>query len=61
MVLNSSEPLGLPKGSVRALIALSIVGAGIYAFLSGKISTEQFITVTSIVTGFYFATKTNGA
>jgi hypothetical protein len=55
--MNYELPLGLPKGSIRALIALSIVGIAGYSFIVGNINPEQFLTMTSVITGFYFATR----
>lgn len=52
-----NEPLGLPKGSVRAILSIGIVGASIYMFATGKVDPQEFLLVTSVVTGFYFATK----
>jgi len=57
MVYN--EPLGLPKGSIRAIIAISIVGAAIYKLVIGDIDPEQFLLISSVVTGFYFASKSS--
>lgn len=52
-----NEPLGLPKGSVRAVIAIVIIVSSIYALLKGILNAETFVMVTSIITAFYFGNK----
>ena len=52
-----NTPLWMPEGSVRAILALGIVGSAIYGLLSQQLSPEQFLTISAIVTGFYFASK----
>ncbi len=49
-MLNKDQPLWLPPGSVRALLALSVVGA----FIAGELPVE----VATVVLGFYFAKAT---
>jgi len=53
------KPLWMPEGSVRAILALSIVGSAIYGLISGSLDPEQFLMISSVVTGFYFATKSD--
>lgn len=48
MLFNSENPLWLPKGSVRALLALGIVGA----YIGGLLTDD---TILGMVLGFYFA------
>lgn len=50
--LQPDQPLGLPAGSVRSIIALGTVGA----FISGVIEQD----VALLVLGFYFGSR-NGA
>ena len=52
-----NTPLYLPKGSVRAIIALSIVAVASYVFVSGSISPEEYLTLIAIVTGYYFSNR----
>lgn len=58
-----TQPLGLPQGSVRAVIALLVVAPlTIVALTSGiKITSEQYINVLTLVLGFYFIGKTAAA
>jgi len=51
------QPLFMPKGSVRALLAIAIVGSAVYGSLVGIYSVEQSLTISGIVTAFYFALK----
>lgn len=52
-----NEPLGLPKGSIRAILALGTVGASIACLVKQIITFEQFITMNTAVFAFYFGTK----
>jgi len=51
MLLND-QPLWLPAGSIRSIIALGIVGA----YIGGIVDIE----VATLVLGFYFGTRMNG-
>ena len=51
-LLQPDQPLGLPEGSVRAVIALGVTGA----FIAGLIELE----VIALVLGFYFGQKVSG-
>ena len=42
---------------LKTLITLSITGALIYGFVTGKLTSEQFMTITTMVFTFYFAKK----
>lgn len=52
--MNRNEPLGLPRGSVRALLAIVIVGAGVAGMLMGRILPEWFLGILTLVLGLYF-------
>ena len=52
------EPLNLPKGSVRAIIAIILVVGCIIGFLLGIEVPIYLITTTSIVVTFYFGIRT---
>lgn len=49
MLLDVSKPLWLPEGSVRALLALLVVGS----FIAGLVPIE----VATLVLGFYFGSR----
>jgi hypothetical protein len=48
--INPTQPLGLPEGSVRALLALAVIGA----FIAGVVDQLEIIT---LVLGFYFGSR----
>jgi len=52
------NPLFLPPGSVRAIIALSLIGGTIYAYLSDPEGVpEGLLTLATAVSTFYFGVK----
>lgn len=53
-MLNPNEPLWLPAGSIRSLLALSIVGA----YLGGLFDNLEVVT---LVLGFYFADRASSS
>jgi hypothetical protein len=55
--LNTSEPLGLPKGSVRALIALMVVTSFCYRFVVGLPVDAALATIAGSVFTWYFVTR----
>jgi len=50
-------PLWMPYGSVRAVLALALVGVTCAGFLIGKIPSDAFVPLVVAVTSFYFGTK----
>lgn len=48
--LQPDQPLGLPAGSVRSIIALGVVSA----FVAGVVESD----VALLVLGFYFGSRT---
>lgn len=58
-MLNKNQPLGLPAGSVRAILALLVVSPIAWlALKSGiTISADQFVGLASLVLLAYFANK----
>jgi hypothetical protein len=59
-------PLGLPPGTVRSLLALSIVGVGLWLFVVGSATSQWFAPppaltgIIGMVLGFYFGTRASG-
>jgi hypothetical protein len=51
-MLQPDKPLYLPKGSVRAVIALGVVGA----YVVGQVTEE----IALLVLGFYFGSRGSG-
>ena len=58
---NPEEPLGLPKGSVRAILALGVIFSSVVLLALGKIDVEQFAALTGVIVAFYFIQKTAAA
>ena len=56
---NRNQALGLPKGSVRAILALLMVGALTIAFLAGAVQSDQFIPLAAVAVGFYFGARSD--
>lgn len=53
------EPLFLPKGSIRAIIALSVVGSWVgLLFLSRDVPKEFYVILGAVIT-FYFQAREN--
>lgn len=48
--MNNTQPLWLPEGSVRALLALAIIAA----FIGGLLDQLEIVT---LVLGFYFGSR----
>jgi len=56
------EPLGLPKGSVRAILALLIVVAMLGAiFIGNKEEMEYLAPIMALIIGHYFGHRSKGA
>ncbi len=52
------NPLFLPPGSIRAIIALALIGGTIYAYITDPSNVpEGLTTLASMVVTFYFVTK----
>lgn len=55
------KPLGLPEGSVRAIIAISLVGTLIYLAVTATAGFESgdIKSMVAVAVGFYFGQKKN--
>lgn len=53
-IFNRSEPLGLPRGSVRALLTLMIAGVFCYRFAIGLVIDPTLSFAFGTVLIFYF-------
>jgi hypothetical protein len=57
-LLMRNEPLGLPKGSVRAIIALGIVGGSMMlVYVKNGDAPDWIISAFSTTFGFYFGSR----
>ena len=52
-----NDPLWMPAGSVRALMALSILGSAIYMWVTGQEMTQAQDLITTGALGGYFVVK----
>lgn len=53
-MFQPDQPLGLPQGSVRALLALGLTGASIAAAFVASLPEEFLWPTTLIIIGHYF-------
>ena len=51
------RPLGLPEGSVRAILALGFTGVTLYMWLDGATVTEAQLALNSTLFGYYFGAR----
>ena len=54
--MNGENPLWMPKGSVRASIAVGLVASCIYTAITGDVP-QILGTLTGVVVAFYFKTR----
>ena len=59
-MINEEEPLWLPKGSIRALIALALVIAVCSITAATGTVPKELLAVVSVIIGFYFGVKVSG-
>ena len=58
-LLRPNQPLWLPKGSVRAIITLTVIFAAVHCFMTGIQIDETFKTLIATVIAFYFGSRLN--
>ena len=56
--MDPNHPLGLPRGSVRALLAIFIVMAALVYFLLYQDLPQALAGVLGVVIGYYFGSRT---
>ena len=54
---NNGTPLWMPKGTIRAILALMVVGTVCYTFLRQVEVPERLIDLGLLVLGAYFVQK----
>ena len=52
-----NEPLWMPAGSVRALMALGILGSALFMWVTGRDMTQAQELLTASAVGGYFVVK----
>lgn len=55
--LNGTEPLGLPRGSVRAILALLVAGTAMLLFAAQREVTDGLIGLVGVVLAYYFNSR----
>jgi hypothetical protein len=55
------HPLGLPRGSVRAIIALGLLGAACFLALSRGTLPESLLSLLLTIIGFYFGFRSGSS
>ncbi len=56
-MLNNENPWWLPPGSIRATLAVLVIGSVCYAFLKGMEVPDRLWDLGLIVLGAYFVQK----
>lgn len=51
------QPLALPRGSVRALLSLTLVGSTCYLWVTGGIVPDAMLVLDGTALAFYFDTR----
>jgi len=54
---NNNHPLWLPKGSIRAILALGVTFGAMGYFFVIRDFPEALVTLVGVVVAFYFGTK----
>ena len=54
---NANQPLWLPPGSVRAILALVLVLAVVALAFAGRIDAKEVLPLASLEVGAYFVQK----
>lgn len=55
--MNYDEPFGLPRGTVRGVIALAVTGVTLFLFATGASVPEALIAVNGLIVGNYFGSR----
>jgi hypothetical protein len=51
------EPLSLPHGSIRAVLAVALTGTCCFLWATGQALPGELLALASGVVGFYFASR----
>jgi len=60
-VPKGSEPLWLPKGSIRAIVALGLVAAALVVALHGRVLPVALMSLLLTVVGFYYGFRSKAS
>lgn len=56
----TDKPLGLPTGSIRAVIAMSVIGTACYMVIMIYTIPDFFTNLIYATFGYYFGARANG-
>jgi hypothetical protein len=56
-LLDTGEPFGLPKGTVRGVIALVALGLLVFSYVATKVIDPTVLAFAGPFLGFYFGTR----
>lgn len=56
-MFDKDQPLGLTKGSIRALIALAFTIATVYSIVTGIDIRDTLLPIATMIIGYYFGTR----
>lgn len=59
-MFDPKEPLWLPKGSVRSLLALGVVGASVAAVFVSDSAAERLLPLAGVAFVYYFEARNKG-
>jgi len=60
--MDNKQPLGLPEGSVRAVVLLMFVSTICFDAMWGKhvVDVKDFMSLVTLAMGYYFGTRKAG-
>lgn len=57
--MNPGQPLWMPRGSIRALIAILLVVTAMYLVVTGRTLEDGFLGLVVAAVTFYFSQRAN--
>lgn len=61
MTFDPKQPLWLPQGSVRAILAIALIVSAVALAFAGKVDPAKIVELAVLVAAFYFAARPRGA
>jgi hypothetical protein len=50
-------PLGMPEGSVRAMLAVGAFASAAFLWVTGESVTDEHLTIVTVAVTYYFAAR----
>lgn len=57
--MDTGEPFGLPRGTVRGIIALAFSAVTLYLFATGQSVDTALLSISTLIIGNYFGSRTS--